>query len=227
MKIQHAKNTFRRQGMFYNSSSLFVNWYNKWIGCIIIMSFKSGASVTKWPRWHCFKSCILTLIPRPLHWAATWHVLIASGMGCICRYQSSWQNWPWLPWAAVLDKTQFQVCSDWRFPEFFKGGKSSKPLPFWITILTKLSQLQWCPDGNFMMTSKDLWHQTTLLLQLISTGNLNIHCVQPVSPGLAVTASTSTYASEPQQRVRDFCVSLTDLSELRRALNFPSLAGNL
>ena len=161
MKIQHAKNTFRRQGMFYNSSSLFVNWYNKWIGCIIIMSFKSGASVTKWPRWHCFKSCILTLIPRPLHWAATWHVLIASGMGCFCRYQSSWQNWPWLPWAAVLDKTQFQVCSDWRFPEFFKGGKSSKPLPFWITILTKLSQLQWCPDGNFMMTSKDLWHQTT------------------------------------------------------------------
>ena len=38
---------------------------------------------------------------------------------------------------------------------------------------------------------------------------------------------TSTYASEPQRRVRDLCVSLSDLSELRQALNFPSLAGNL
>ena len=36
-----------------------------------------------------------------------------------------------------------------------------------------------------------------------------------------------TYASEPQRRVRDFCVSLLDLSELRQALNFPSRAGNL
>ena len=36
-----------------------------------------------------------------------------------------------------------------------------------------------------------------------------------------------TYASEPQRRVRDFCVSLSDLSELRQALNFPSQAGNL
>ena len=36
-----------------------------------------------------------------------------------------------------------------------------------------------------------------------------------------------TYASEPQRRVRDFCVSLSDLSELRQALNFPSRAGNL
>ena len=36
-----------------------------------------------------------------------------------------------------------------------------------------------------------------------------------------------TYASEPQRRVRDFCVSLLDLSELRQALNFPSRAGKL
>ena len=36
-----------------------------------------------------------------------------------------------------------------------------------------------------------------------------------------------TYASEPQRRVRDFCASLSDLSELRRSLNFPSRAGNL
>ena len=35
-----------------------------------------------------------------------------------------------------------------------------------------------------------------------------------------------TYASEPQLRVRDFCVSLSDLPELRWALNFPSLAGH-
>ena len=40
-------------------------------------------------------------------------------------------------------------------------------------------------------------------------------------------ALLGTYASEPQRRVRDFCVSLSDLSELRRALNFPSRAGNL
>ena len=37
----------------------------------------------------------------------------------------------------------------------------------------------------------------------------------------------STYASEPQRSVLDFCVSLSDLLELRRALNFPSQAGNL
>ena len=37
----------------------------------------------------------------------------------------------------------------------------------------------------------------------------------------------ATYASEPQRRVLDFCVSFSDLSELRRALNFPSRAGNL
>ena len=36
-----------------------------------------------------------------------------------------------------------------------------------------------------------------------------------------------TYASEPQQRVWDFCFSLLDLSELRRALNFLSQAGHL
>ena len=36
-----------------------------------------------------------------------------------------------------------------------------------------------------------------------------------------------TYASEPQRCVRDFCVSLSDLSEVRLALNFPSRAGNL
>ena len=38
---------------------------------------------------------------------------------------------------------------------------------------------------------------------------------------------TITYASEPQRRVWDFCISLPDLSEVRRALNFPSRAGNL
>ena len=32
----------------------------------------------------------------------------------------------------------------------------------------------------------------------------------------------ATYASEPQLRVRDFCLSLSDLYELQRALNFPS-----
>ena len=36
-----------------------------------------------------------------------------------------------------------------------------------------------------------------------------------------------TYASKPQRRVRDFCWSLSDLSEFRRALNFPSRAGHL
>ena len=36
-----------------------------------------------------------------------------------------------------------------------------------------------------------------------------------------------TYASEPQQRVWDFCFSLSDLSELRQALNFPSRARHL
>ena len=35
------------------------------------------------------------------------------------------------------------------------------------------------------------------------------------------------YASEPQRRVRDFCFSLSDLSELKQALNFPSRAGHL
>ena len=37
----------------------------------------------------------------------------------------------------------------------------------------------------------------------------------------------STYASEPQRRVRDFCSSLSELSELWRALNFPSRASRL
>ena len=36
-----------------------------------------------------------------------------------------------------------------------------------------------------------------------------------------------TYAGEPQRRVRDFCFSLSDLSELRQALNFPSRAALL
>ena len=40
-------------------------------------------------------------------------------------------------------------------------------------------------------------------------------------------APAPTYASEPQRCVRDFCVSLSDLSEVRLALNFPSRAGNL
>ena len=40
--------------------------------------------------------------------------------------------------------------------------------------------------------------------------------------------STTHYdASEPQRRVRDFCFSLSDTSELRRALNFPSRASHL
>ena len=37
----------------------------------------------------------------------------------------------------------------------------------------------------------------------------------------------NTYASEPQRRVRDFCLSLSELSELRRALNFPCRADQL
>ena len=41
------------------------------------------------------------------------------------------------------------------------------------------------------------------------------------------TEVCGTYASEHQLRVWNFCVSLSDLSELRRALNFPSRAGNL
>ena len=32
----------------------------------------------------------------------------------------------------------------------------------------------------------------------------------------------NTYASEPQLRVRDFCLSLLELSGLLRALNFPT-----
>ena len=44
--------------------------------------------------------------------------------------------------------------------------------------------------------------------------------------GLAST-NTGTYASEPQLRVWDFCMSLSDLSELRQALNFPSRACHL
>ena len=41
------------------------------------------------------------------------------------------------------------------------------------------------------------------------------------------TTTWSTYASEPQQRVQDFCLSLSDLSELWRALNVPSRAGHV
>ena len=41
------------------------------------------------------------------------------------------------------------------------------------------------------------------------------------------SVGVNTYASEPQRCVRDFCVSLSDLSEVRLALNFPSRAGNL
>ena len=50
--------------------------------------------------------------------------------------------------------------------------------------------------------------------------------VNSTSSSSAGTGYT-TYASEPQRRVWDVCVSLSDLSELRRALNFPSRAGNL
>ena len=51
--------------------------------------------------------------------------------------------------------------------------------------------------------------------------------LQSVGPFYGPSGSGRTYASEPQLRVRDFCVSLSDLSELRRALNFPSRACNL
>ena len=37
----------------------------------------------------------------------------------------------------------------------------------------------------------------------------------------------STYASEPQRRVRNFCSSLSEQSELWRALNFPSRVSRL
>ena len=38
--------------------------------------------------------------------------------------------------------------------------------------------------------------------------------------------NTSSHASVPERRVRDFCLSLSGLSELRRALNFLSRAGH-
>ena len=43
----------------------------------------------------------------------------------------------------------------------------------------------------------------------------------------AVSLYQPTYASEPQRRARDFCSSLLELSELWRALNFPSRASRL
>ena len=36
-----------------------------------------------------------------------------------------------------------------------------------------------------------------------------------------------SYAIEPQLRIRDFCLSLSELSELRRALICPSQDGQL
>ena len=53
-----------------------------------------------------------------------------------------------------------------------------------------------------------------------------IHWMPSVSSSNPLLTA-GTYASEPQWRVLDFCVFLSDLSELRRALNFPSLACNL
>ena len=56
-------------------------------------------------------------------------------------------------------------------------------------------------------------------------GSCNLRRCMQISGNSCKTAFT--YASKPQRRVRDFCVSLSDLSELGRALNFPSRVGNL
>ena len=73
------------------------------------------------------------------------------------------------------------------------------------------------PGGRCCITVAPL----ALLLPLHLQGHLTLQALK------GVELEAPTYASEPQRRVRDFCVSLSDLSELRRALNFLSQAGNL
>ena len=70
-----------------------------------------------------------------------------------------------------------------------------------------ISEIQALTWQALTFHEKILWALSNLPLQII------IHCV--------------TYAGEPQRRVRDFCFSLSDLSELRQALNFPSRAALL
>ena len=49
----------------------------------------------------------------------------------------------------------------------------------------------------------------------------------PLLPSQPARQDVVSCANEPQLRVRDFCLSLSDLSELRRALNFPRRACQL